>query len=167
MSYQPKIIAFFCNWCTYTAADLAGVSRLKYAPNVRVIRVMCSGRVDPQFVLDAFAKGADGVLIGGCHPGDCHYVEGNYKALRRYQSLKRMLNDMGIEDARFRLEWISASEGEKVKTVVNDMVQQLIPLGALNLPQRFLDWDKEMNLLEEEIHTKEKEQQTKEELVYA
>jgi F420-non-reducing hydrogenase iron-sulfur subunit len=167
MLYQPKIIAFFCNWCTYTAADLAGVSRLKYAPNIRVIRVMCSGRVDPQFVLDAFAQGADGVLIGGCHPGDCHYVEGNYKALRRYQSLKRILNDMGIESERFRLEWISASEGEKVKTVVNDMVQQLSPLGALNLPQRFLNWDKEMNFFKEEILRKEKEQQSKEELVYA
>jgi len=167
MLYQPKIIAFFCNWCTYTAADLAGVSRLKYAPNIRVIRVMCSGRFDPQFVLDAFAQGADGVLIGGCHPGDCHYVEGNYKALRRYQSLKRILNDMGIESERFRLEWISASEGEKVKTVVNDMVQQLSPLGALNLPQRFLNWDKEMNFFKEEILRKEKEQQSKEELVYA
>ena len=104
--WQPRIVAFFCTWCTYTAADLAGVSRMKYAPNVRVIRVMCSGRIDPQFVLDAFARGADGVLIGGCHPGDCHYVEGNYKALRRMTLLRRMLDQMGIEPERLRLEWI-------------------------------------------------------------
>jgi len=131
--FEPRIVAFFCNWCTYTAADLAGISRLKYAANVRVIRVMCSGRVDPQFVLDAFAEGADGVLIGGCHPGDCHYQEGNYKALRRVHLLKRVLHDLGIEEARFRLEWISASEGDKVRTVVNDMVRQVRELGPLNV----------------------------------
>jgi F420-non-reducing hydrogenase iron-sulfur subunit len=142
--WQPRIVAFFCNWCTYTAADLAGVSRLKYAPNVRVIRLMCSGRVDPQFVLDAFAKGADGVLIGGCHPGDCHYVEGNYKTLRRFKMLQRLLGGFGIEEGRLRLEWISASEGEKVRTVVNDMVEKLKMLGPLNLPERFTEWDREM-----------------------
>ena len=129
--FEPKIVAFFCNWCTYLAADLAGTSRLKYAPNVRAVRVMCSGRVDAQFVLEAFAKGADGVLIGGCHPGDCHYQEGNYKALRRYELLRLM----GIEDERFRLEWISAAEGERVKTVVNDMVEKLRALGP-RLPAR-------------------------------
>jgi F420-non-reducing hydrogenase iron-sulfur subunit len=133
-TYEPKIVAFFCNWCTYLAADLAGTSRLKYAPNTRVIRVMCSGRIDPQFVLEAFAKGADGVLIGGCHPGDCHYQEGNYKALRRYYLLKRTLREMGIEDERFRLEWISAAEGERVKVVVNDMVQKLRALGPRQMP---------------------------------
>jgi F420-non-reducing hydrogenase iron-sulfur subunit len=143
-AWQPRIAAFFCNWCTYTAADLAGVSRLKYAANIRVIRLMCSGRVDPQFVLDAFAKGADGVLIGGCHPGDCHYVEGNYKALRRFEMLKRMLRDLGIEEPRLRLEWISASEGDKVRAVVNDMVDKVKALGPLNLPRRFEEWDKEM-----------------------
>ncbi len=127
--FEPRIVAFFCNWCTYTAADLAGISRMKYAPNVRVIRVMCSGRVDPQFVLDAFAKGADGVLIGGCHPGDCHYQNGNYKAMRRMRLLRRVLQQLGIEDARFRLEWISASEGDKVRAVVNDMVEQVRELG--------------------------------------
>ncbi len=148
-TWEPKIAAFFCNWCTYTAADLAGVSRLKYAPNARVIRLMCSGRVDPQFVVDAFAKGADGVLIGGCHPGDCHYVEGNYKTLRRFEMLQRMLKDLGIEEARLRLEWISASEGEKVKTVINEMVAALTALGPLNLPQRFSTWDEEMDKLEE------------------
>ena len=131
--FEPKIVAFFCNWCTYLAADLAGTSRVKYAPNIRVIRTMCSGRVDPQFVLDAFARGADGVLIGGCHPGDCHYQEGNYKTLRRVHMLRRVLHEMGIEDERFRLEWISASEAERLKTVVNDMVEKVRALGPLRL----------------------------------
>jgi F420-non-reducing hydrogenase iron-sulfur subunit len=129
--FEPKIVAFFCNWCTYLAADLAGTSRIKYAPNTRVIRVMCSGRIDPQFVLEAFAKGADGVLIGGCHPGDCHYQEGNYKCLRRYHLLKRMLGDLGLEDARFRLEWISAAEADRLKVAVNDMVEKVRALGPL------------------------------------
>jgi F420-non-reducing hydrogenase iron-sulfur subunit len=131
--FEPRIVAFFCNWCTYLAADLAGTSRMKYAPNVRVVRVMCSGRVDPQFVLDAFAHGADGVLIGGCHPGDCHYQEGNYKALRRYRLLKRMLGQMGIEEDRLRLEWISASEAERFRWVMNDMVERVRALGPLQL----------------------------------
>lgn len=137
-------MAFFCNWCTYTAADLAGVSRMKYAHNVRIIRLMCSGRVDPQFILDALAKGADGVLLGGCHPGDCHYVEGNYKALRRFRMLKRLLADMGIEPQRVRLEWISAAEGDKVRNVINEMVEQLKELGPLGLPGKVADWDQEM-----------------------
>src|SRR5512137_2402949 len=143
-AWRPRIVAFFCNWCTYTAADLAGVSRLKYAANIRVIRLMCSGRVDPQFILDALVRGADGVLIGGCHPGDCHYVEGNYKMLRRFEMLKRMLKDLGIEEERVRLEWISAAEGEKVKRVVNEMVEQVRRLGPLGLPQKFEEWDSEM-----------------------
>ena len=147
-AWSPRIVAFFCNWCTYTAADLAGVSRMKYAPNVRIIRLMCSGRVDPQFILEALARGADGVLIGGCHPGDCHYVEGNYKMLRRFQMLRRMLEQMGIEPQRVRLEWISAAEGEKVKRVINEMVEELQALGPLGLPQRFAEWDKEMSDLE-------------------
>ena len=154
-SWEPRIVAFFCNWCTYTAADLAGVSRLKHAPNVRIIRVMCSGRVDPQFVLEAFARGADGVLIGGCHFGDCHYSEGNHKALRRVTMLRRVLADMGIEADRFRLEWISAAEGEKVKTVVNDMVEKVKALGPLGMPGRFTDWDREMEHLEAEAGVKE------------
>jgi F420-non-reducing hydrogenase iron-sulfur subunit len=150
-NWEPKIVAFFCNWCTYTAADLAGVSRLKYAPNVRVIRVMCSGRVDPQFILEAFAKGADGVLIGGCHPGDCHYSEGNYKTLRRVSLIKKLLAQVGIEEERFRLEWISGAEGEKVKIVINDMTEKIRKLGPLNMPEKFLDWDKEISELEKEI----------------
>jgi len=150
-AWTPRIVAFFCNWCTYTAADLAGVSRLKYAPNVRVIRLMCSGRVDPQFILEALRRGADGVLIGGCHPGDCHYVEGNYKMLRRFGLLQRMLADLGLAPARVRLEWISAAEGERVKTVIDDMTKQLQALGPLNLPGKFADWDQEIAALEQEL----------------
>jgi len=142
--WKPRIVAFFCNWCTYTAADLAGVSRLKYASNIRVIRLMCSGRVDPQFILEALAQGADAVLIGGCHPFDCHYAEGNYKCLRRFEMLKRLLQQMGIEQDRVRLEWISAAEGEKVRRVVNEMVETIKKLGPLGLPKRFEEWDREM-----------------------
>lgn len=143
-NWEPKIVAFFCNWCTYTAADMAGVSRMRYPENVRVIRVMCSGRVDPQFILAAFAKGADGVLLGGCHPGDCHYVEGNYKALRRFKLLKKLTDQFGIENDRLRLEWISASEGEKVKTVIQDMVARIKALGPLRLPVEIKSFDKEL-----------------------
>ena len=116
-TFEPKIVGFLCNWCSYTGADLAGTARMVYAPNVRIIRVMCSGRVDPQFVLKAFNEGADGVLISGCHPGDCHYQEGNYKALRRYKLLTKMLEQFGIEADRFRLEWVSAAEGAKFQAV--------------------------------------------------
>ncbi len=125
MNPDPKIIAFLCNWCSYTGADLAGTSRMKYAPNIRVIRIMCSGRVDPTFVLTSFREGADGVLICGCHPGDCHYHEGNYKCLRRYQLLQKYLKQMGIEEERLRLEWISASEGREFAELVNDFTQTL------------------------------------------
>jgi F420-non-reducing hydrogenase iron-sulfur subunit len=128
-AWEPRIVGFFCNWCTYTASDLAGTARLTYAPNAPVIRVMCSGRVDPQFVLKAFEEGADGVLIGGCHPGDCHYQEGNYKALRRFRLLKRVLAQLGVEDERVRLEWISASEGDRVQHVIDEMTEQLRRLG--------------------------------------
>lgn len=130
---EPRIVGFFCTWCTYLAADLAGTSRIKYAPNVRVVRVMCSGRIDPQFVLDAFANGADGVLIGGCHPGDCHYQEGNYNCLRRARLLKQVLEQLGIEEDRFRVEWISAAEGDRVRVVINDMVEKLRALGPLQM----------------------------------
>jgi F420-non-reducing hydrogenase iron-sulfur subunit len=133
LSFEPRIVAFFCTWCTYTAADLAGTSRMRYAPNVRVVRLMCSGRVDPQFVLTAFRHGADGVLIGGCHPGDCHYEQGNYNARRRFELLRLLLSEMGIEDERLRLEWISASEGDRVQRVCNEMTEQLRALGPLRL----------------------------------
>ena len=127
--WSPRIVAFFCNWCTYTASDLAGVSRLRYAPTTRVIRVMCSGRIDPEFVIEAFAQGADGVLIGGCHPGDCHYSEGNYKCLRRYHLLQKVIAQLGIDQRRLRLEWISASEGKKLQQVVNEMTETITALG--------------------------------------
>jgi F420-non-reducing hydrogenase iron-sulfur subunit len=156
-NWEPRIVAFFCNWCTYTAADLAGVSRMKYAPNTRVIRLMCSGRLDPQYVMMAFAKGADGVLIGGCHIGDCHYVEGNYKTLRRMTLLERMLKDLGVEKERFRLEWISASEGDRVKAVVNEMVEHVRKLGPLDMPGKFANWDKEMEELEARVTNSQKE----------
>ena len=131
--FEPRIVAFFCTWCTYTATDLAGISRMTYPPNARVIRLMCSGRVDPQFVLSAFREGADGVLIGGCHPGDCHYQEGNYNAMRRYKLLKIMLEQLGIEPERLRQEWISASEGERVQTVMSEMTAQIRQLGPLKM----------------------------------
>lgn len=129
MSYQPNIVAFLCNWCSYTGADLAGTSRMKYAPNVRSIRVMCSGRVEPTFVLKAFKSGADGVLICGCHPGDCHYHEGNYKCLRRFFVLQKYIEQMGIEKDRLRLEWVSASEGKQFAELINEMTDTVTKLG--------------------------------------
>jgi len=129
MSFEPKIVAFLCNWCSYAGADLAGTSRIKYPPNVRPIRVMCSGRVDPTFVLKAFASGADGVLICGCHPGDCHYMEGNYKTARRIPLLKKMLKQLGIEEERVCLEWVSAAEGARYATLVKDMIAKVKELG--------------------------------------
>ena len=129
MTFEPTIVGFLCNWCSYTGADLAGTSRIHYAPNVRIIRVMCSARIDPTFVLKALHDGADGVLICGCHPGDCHYSEGNYKTMRRYPLLKRLLADYGIEDERVRLEWVSASEGQRFADIVNDMTERVRALG--------------------------------------
>ncbi len=130
--WEPRIVAFFCNWCTYAAADLAGISRTKYASNMRIVRVMCSGRIDPTFVLEAFRDGADGVLIGGCNPGDCHYKEGNYKTMRRALLLSKMLEDLGIEKERFRLEWICASCARELQTTVDKMTADLRRLGPLN-----------------------------------
>lgn len=130
--FEPTILVIACNWCSYAAADLAGTSRMFYPPNVRVVRVMCSGRVDPQFVLDALSNGADGVLIAGCHPpADCHYINGNYKAFRRYRLLKRVLRSMGLEEDRVRLEWISASEADKWVRVINEMVERIRELGPI------------------------------------
>jgi F420-non-reducing hydrogenase iron-sulfur subunit len=129
--FEPKIVGFFCNWCSYAGADLAGTSRMTYAPNVRIIRVPCSGRVDPTFVLKAFREGADGVLICGCHPGECHYAEGNYKAERRFALLQKMLAQLGIEAGRFRLEWVAASEPDCLVEIVNDMTETVRRLGPL------------------------------------
>ncbi len=129
MSWEPKIVGFLCNWCSYRGADLAGTARLKFAPNVKIIRVPCSTRVEPDFILKAFQSGADGVLILGCHPGDCHYIEGNYKTMRRLPLLKKMLAQFGVEDGRVRLDWVSASEGEKYAKVVNEMTETVRALG--------------------------------------
>ena len=128
--FEPKIIGFLCNWCAYAGADLAGVSRIQYPPNIRIIRVMCSGRIDPTFILEALKDGADGVLVAGCHlPSDCHYMSGNFKALRRIALLKKVLKDFGIEPQRVRLEWVSASEGDRFAAVVRDMVDEIKKLG--------------------------------------
>jgi F420-non-reducing hydrogenase iron-sulfur subunit len=135
LDFEPTLIAFVCNWCTYTAADLAGTSRLTYPDNVRLIRVMCTGMVDPQFVLKAFLEGADGVLISGCHPGDCHYINGNFKARRRVKLLREMLAHFGIEPQRLRLTWIGASDGIQFADVMGRLVEDLKGLG----PRRSVD----------------------------
>jgi len=128
-TFEPLVVTFCCNWCSYAGADLAGVSRIQYPPNIRIIRVMCSGMVHPNLVIDALTKGADGVLMCGCHPGDCHYQEGNLKAEARAEAIKLMMQDFGMEEERFRLEWVSASEGPRFAQVVNDMVGQIKALG--------------------------------------
>ena len=133
--FEPNIIGFLCNWCSYAGADLAGTSRMKYPPNIKSIRVMCSGRVDPVFVLEALKKGADGVLVAGCHPGDCHYVSGNYKANRRMKLLKKLLAELAINPKRVRFEYISASEGAKFASVVTEFVDQLKKMGPSPLKE--------------------------------
>ena len=127
--YDPLILAFCCNWCSYAGADLAGVSRQQYPPNVRIIRVMCSGMVHPNLVINALTKGADGVVICGCHPGDCHYIDGNLKAQKRADAIFLMLEDFGLERERFRLEWVSASEGMKVAEVMRQFTDEVQKLG--------------------------------------
>ena len=131
-AFEPVLIGFTCNWCSYRAADMAGTARVKYPPNIRLIRLMCSGRLDPTFVLKAFASGADGVLITGCHPGECHYVEQNYKALRRYLLLRRTLGAMGIEPERVKLVWASAAEGVKLANEIGKLTEEIRALGPLN-----------------------------------
>jgi F420-non-reducing hydrogenase iron-sulfur subunit len=131
--FEPKIVAFLCNWCAYSGADLAGVSRMECASSVLPIRVMCSGRIDPTFVLGAFARGADAVLMAGCHPGDCHYQEGNQRCLRRKLMLDRVLDGFGIEPERLRLEWISASEAEKYAAVTQELDRQIREIGPMEL----------------------------------
>lgn len=128
-NFEPKIVTFCCNWCSYAGADLAGTSRIQYPPTIRIIRVMCSGRVSPLFILKALQAGADGVLVLGCHPGDCHYIEGNYKTLRRMTLLKKMLSQMGIEEGRVRLDWVSASEGTRFASIVTEMTEKVKALG--------------------------------------
>ncbi len=131
--FKPKIIVFCCNWCSYAGADLAGVSRLQINPHFRIIRTMCSGRIEPEFILNAFKKGVDGVLLTGCHPGDCHYISGNYKALRRYIALKLMLKELGIDERRLQLEWISAGEGARFQEVVNKFIKNITDLGPIQI----------------------------------
>lgn len=126
---EPLIVAFCCNWCSYAGADLAGTSRMSYPPNVRIIRVPCSSRVNPSFIIRAFQRGADGVLVAGCHPGDCHYHSGNYHTRRRFTLLREMLNYLGIEPERFQVRWISGSEGAKFAAVMNDITEQIRSLG--------------------------------------
>ncbi len=135
MSYEPTIVAFLCNWCSYTGADLAGTSRMKYASNINIIRVMCSGRIEPMFVLTSFREGADGVLICGCHPGDCHYHEGNYKCLRRYYFLQKYLTQMGMNADRMQLEWISASEGKQFAELADDFTEKIRNMGPCRIKE--------------------------------
>ena len=130
--WEPKIIGFLCNWCSYTGADLAGTSRLQYPPNIRIIKVMCSGRVNPQFVLKAFQEGADGVLVSGCHPGDCHYIEGNYHARRKLTMTTDLMQFMGVDPNRFQVSWVSASEGKKFADVVTKFTAEIKELGPQN-----------------------------------
>ncbi|MHC1567846.1 MAG: hydrogenase iron-sulfur subunit [Candidatus Syntropharchaeia archaeon] len=135
--FDPKIVGFTCNWCTYAGADLAGTSRIQYPHNIRIIRVMCSGRVDPMFVLKALLNGADGVFVGGCHPGDCHYTKGNYYARRRITALRTILKQFGFEN-RVRMEWVSASEGQKFANVLTEMVDDIKKLGPNPMKGEFL-----------------------------
>jgi len=134
-TFEPVIIGFTCNWCSYRAADLAGTARIKYPPNVRLIRLMCSGRLDPTFIMKAFSNGADGVLITGCHPGECHYIEQNYKALRRYLLLRRVLQGMGVEPGRMKLVWASAAEGVRLAEEITKFVEEVRSLGPLHWPK--------------------------------
>jgi len=127
--FEPKIVAFLCNWCSYAGADLAGVSRIQYPPNLRIVRVMCTGRIHSAFILEALTDGADGVLVSGCHPGDCHYLSGNFKTHRRFILLKEILKQFGLEPERVRLEWISASEGDKFARAATEMIEEIRKLG--------------------------------------
>jgi len=136
---EVKLIGFMCNWCCYAGADLAGVSRFHYPPNIRILRVMCSGRVDPELILDTFLYGADGVFIGGCHLGDCHYLEGNYYAEKKIEMAKRLLNAAGVEPERLRLEWISASEGERFAAIIREFTEEIKELGQVQSEKEELE----------------------------
>jgi F420-non-reducing hydrogenase iron-sulfur subunit len=136
--YEPTIIAFVCNWCTYTAADLAGTSRLIYPPNVRIIRMMCTGMVDPKYVIKALLEGADAVLVSGCHPGDCHYINGNFKARRRVKLLKEILPRFGFDESRLKLTWIGASEGKDFAETIKEMVAEIKSLGPNDVREKMV-----------------------------
>ena len=141
-TFEPKIVAFVCNWCTYTGADLAGTSRMKYQPNVRMIRVPCTGRIDPVFIIKAFEKGADGVLVSGCHPNDCHYTSGNFHARRRWIFFRQLLDYIGIDSSRLHFSWVSASEGKKWVDVINEVTNTVRARGPFlayqNLQKEFM-----------------------------
>jgi len=130
--FEPKITAFVCNWCTYAGADLTGTSRMKYAPNVRLVRTPCTGRIDFMLVLEAFRQGADGVIVSGCHPGDCHYTSGNYHARRRWMVFRDLLDFLGFDARRIRFTWVSAAEGAKWAEVVNSTVAEIRAAGPFN-----------------------------------
>ena len=136
MSFEPEILAFCCNWCSYAGADLAGVSRYQYPPNVRIIRVMCSGRIDPEFILHAFQKGIDGVMVIGCHIGDCHYVSGNLEAEKKVKMVKNLLEIVGFESDRLALEWVSAAEGLKFSRLITDFVKRVRLLGPNSMRKK-------------------------------
>jgi F420-non-reducing hydrogenase iron-sulfur subunit len=139
--FEPNIVAFLCNWCSYAGADLAGTSRIHYPSNVSVIRVMCTGRVNPLFVMNALQQGADGVLISGCHPGDCHYMQGNYYARRRFSLMRQFLEYMGVDSARVKMSWVSASEGAKWKEVIEEVVDGVKAIGPMDqFKRRQLNW---------------------------
>ncbi len=154
--WQPKILAFLCNWCSYAGADLAGVSRIQYPPNVRVIRVPCSGRVNPMFILRALQQGLDGVLVSGCHPGDCHYLTGNYFARRRFVALKQMLDFTGLEDGRVQFSWVSAAEGQKFADIITEVTESVRKLGPAKRMVKQL-WQPPAELLDE-LETQAQEQ---------
>ncbi len=135
-AWEPKIVGFLCYWCSYTGADSAGTARMKYPPNVDIVKVMCSGRIDPELIAMAFAHGADGVMVLGCHIGDCHYISGNHKTMVRMPLMRRLLADLGIEPERFRHEWVSAAEGEKFSRLVTEVTEQVRKLGPLKWPAR-------------------------------
>jgi F420-non-reducing hydrogenase iron-sulfur subunit len=142
-SWKPRVIVFCCNWCAYAGADLAGVSRLKISPHFRIVRTMCSGRVDPELILQAFLAGADGIMIAGCHPGECHYLEGNYKTMRRVTFMKRLLEGFGVEPGRLALEWVSASEGVRFQGVINEFVERIQKMGPSPVRKGAARLDKE------------------------
>ena len=141
-AFEPRLVAFVCNWCTYAGADLAGTSRLKYAPNIRVVKLPCTGRIDPLFILKAFEGGADGVLVSGCHPGDCHYTSGNYHARRRWAIFHRLLEFTGIDERRLFFSWVSAAEGQKFADLINDVTAKVRAAGPFepSNPARRRPW---------------------------
>jgi F420-non-reducing hydrogenase iron-sulfur subunit len=153
--FEPKIIGFMCNWCSYRAADLAGSARITHAPNVRIIRVMCSGRVDPSFILKAFSLGADAVMVAGCHPGECHYIEQNYKAMRRFAMVQQTLKGLGIERDRTRLVWASAAEGQQLADAVDQFVEDVRKLGPLNWAQNWEENGERLEALEDIVREHE------------